>query len=82
MTETEDWLYGDGEDAERDAYEKKLAEIREVIEPPINKRQREKFDQEEVERNLREAEKEFQAEQAAKADQASAPQVEEPMETS
>ncbi|CAD5211635.1 unnamed protein product [Bursaphelenchus xylophilus] len=75
LTETEDWLYGDGEEAERDLYEKKLAEIREVIEPPISKRQREKQDQEEIERNLREAEKEFQAEKLNE------PRVEEPMDT-
>ncbi|CAD5207298.1 unnamed protein product [Bursaphelenchus okinawaensis] len=75
LTDTEDWLYGDGEEAERDVYEAKLAQIRDVIEPPISKRQREKLDQEEVERNLREAEKEFQAEQINE------PRVEEPMDT-
>lgn len=75
LTATEDWLYDEGEDVAREVYEKKLAEIREVIEPPINRRQREKKDQEEVERNLKEAECEFQAEKAAQQ-----PTVEEPME--
>lgn len=30
LTDTEDWLYGDGEEAEVEVYEKKLAELREV----------------------------------------------------
>jgi hypothetical protein len=52
LTDTEDWLYGEGEEASADVYEKKLAELREVIEPPINKRQREKYDQEQIAKNL------------------------------
>lgn len=52
MTNTEDWLYGEGEEAERVVYEKKLAELREIIEPPIHKRQLEKMDQETIAKNL------------------------------
>jgi molecular chaperone DnaK (HSP70) len=61
LTDTEDWLYGEGEDAESEVYEKKLAELREIIEPPIHKRQREKFDQEQIAQNLA-------AEEAARAE--------------
>lgn len=52
LTDTEDWLYGDGEEAESETYEKKLLELKEIIEPPIYKRQREKYDQEEIAKNL------------------------------
>jgi len=52
LTDMEDWLYGDGEEAESDVYQKKLAELRDIIEPPINRRQREKFDQEQIAKNL------------------------------
>lgn len=45
-------LYGDGEDAERDVYEQKLDQLREIIEPPINKRQLEKLDREQIQKNL------------------------------
>lgn len=81
LTATEDWLYDEGEDTELAIYEKRLADMREVIEPPISKRQREKLDQEEVERNLREAEKQFQAEQQ-EANGDAPPQNQESMETS
>lgn len=53
-------LYGDGEDAERDVYEQKLDQLREIIEPPINKRQLEKLDREQIQKNL-------EAEEAAAA---------------
>lgn len=45
-------MYGDGNDAECNIYEEKLAQLREAIEPPINKRQREKYDQEQIARDL------------------------------
>jgi len=41
LSETEEWLYNEGEDASRSAYDDKLQELRSTIEGPINKRQRE-----------------------------------------
>jgi hypothetical protein len=43
-------------------YEQKLAQLRDVIEPPINKRQLEKLDKEQIQSNL-------EAEEAAAASQ-------------
>ncbi|KAI6220156.1 hypothetical protein M3Y95_01055100 [Aphelenchoides besseyi] len=82
LTKTEDWLYGDGEDASREEYEKKLAELREVIEPPISKRQREKADKEEIERNLAaEQERQKNGQKAAGDENGTQPVVEEPMDS-
>lgn len=61
LSETENWLYEDGEDVEKEQYDNKLQELRSVIETPINQRKREEED-----RLRREAEAQRAAEEAAK----------------
>lgn len=40
LSATEDWLYGDGEDTEKNVYEAKLAELKKIGEP-VQERYRE-----------------------------------------
>jgi len=42
LVETEEWLYGDGEDADKKAYDDKLSLLRSTIETPIQQRRRER----------------------------------------
>lgn len=41
LVETEEWLYNEGEDAAREAYDSKLSNLKSVIETPIQQRRRE-----------------------------------------
>lgn len=65
LSATEEWLYDEGEDAEKPIYDKRLSELKSTIEAPIFERYQKKVQEEE--RVRREAEEKVRKEAEEKA---------------